>query len=194
MYELAIRHAKRLPVVCLVECGTILPFDIATERTIFYDDDMAGVENLKPKLVKAIKEAIEEVEPDNPIYRVVNDSIMREVTAKDDAQSYILKRLDEITNQLSRIRFSANESLHRRRTVRLNFTVSKNDEPLVVEHILDQILPKAKVEILSIHVRDKESEQIRFDFEILGGGIEAERVLDTFRSEGYLLNDIIINV
>jgi len=104
MYELAVRHAKRLPVVCVVENGTILPFDIATERTIFYDNDMAGVEILKPKLIAAIQETVNDKEPDNPIYRVAKDLIMREVVANDDSQSYIIQRLDEITNQLSNIR------------------------------------------------------------------------------------------
>ena len=110
MYELAVRHSKRLPVVCLVEKGTKLPFDIATERTIFYENDMAGVEILKPKLENAIKEAIEEEEPDNPIYRVVSDSIMRKVAEKDDAQSYILTGLDEITSKISRLRNSNEEN------------------------------------------------------------------------------------
>ncbi|PVY40880.1 hypothetical protein [Pontibacter virosus] len=112
MYELAVRHAKRLPVVCLAEKGTRLPFDIAAERTIFYDNDMAGVEVLKPKLVNAINEALLGDEHDNPIYRVVRDSIMKEVTAKDDAQSYILQRLDEINTHMNALK-NKSDSINR---------------------------------------------------------------------------------
>lgn len=104
MYELAVRHAKRLPVICLAEKGTILPFDISTERTIFYENDMAGVEILKPKLFNCIKEALKDKDPDNPIYRVVKDSIMRKVTASDDTQSYMFSKLEEISNQLNKLR------------------------------------------------------------------------------------------
>jgi len=52
MYELAIRHATRLPIVYMAEHGTKLPFDIASERTIFFTDDMFEVEKIKPKLKK----------------------------------------------------------------------------------------------------------------------------------------------
>lgn len=110
MYELAVRHAVRLPVVAIAERNTSLPFDIATERTIFYDNDMAGVEDLKPKLLKAIKSASNEKEPDNPIYRVIKSSVIKEVTAPDDLQNYMLTKLEEISSKLSQI--SVRENVH----------------------------------------------------------------------------------
>lgn len=195
MYELAVRHSKRLPVVCLVEKGTKLPFDIATERTIFYENDMAGVEALKPKLSKAIKEAIEEKEPDNPIYRVVSDSIMREVAAKDDAQSYILNRLDEITFQLNRLRHSNDEPPRRRLNRNLKLTASKNGEIINQDKLIDEILSKAKAEVLSIRfdTENKDLTKIGLEFEVLGGRKDAEKIIDAFIEHGYELDNVVVN-
>lgn len=107
MYELAIRHAAKLPVVCLAEEGTTLPFDITTERTIFYTDDMYGAVKLLPDLKSKIESAMKDNNIDNPIYRAITDSqIIKDITASNDpntneALSYIIGRLDNLDRQIS---------------------------------------------------------------------------------------------
>lgn len=102
MYELAIRHAKRKPVVTIVEDGTTLPFDLTEERTIFYTDDMLGVTNLVPRLERAVRAAEGDNDPDNPVYRTVELSIMKEV-AKDDLQKLIVERLGNLEDKMTSI-------------------------------------------------------------------------------------------
>jgi hypothetical protein len=100
MYELAVRHSARLPVITLAEDGTVLPFDISDERTIFYYNDMAGVTRLIPSLEKMSREALADTEPDNPIYRAVKNKVMKELHPQGDFQSYILERLDRFEKLL----------------------------------------------------------------------------------------------
>ena len=95
MYELAVRHAQRKAVVSLAEKGTNLPFDISDERTIFYTNDMQGTEDLKPQLKTMVLAALEDEEPDNPIYRAVTASIMKEVV-KESADQYMIEQIDEL--------------------------------------------------------------------------------------------------
>lgn len=101
MYELAVRHAKRLPVVSLVEKSTSLPFDINQERTLFYEDDMKGVIALKPALHNAVKAAIEDSEIDNPIYRTVKQSIIQEHVQAGSINDFILTKLISIEQKVS---------------------------------------------------------------------------------------------
>ena len=102
MYELAVRHAARLPVVSLAEEGTILPFDISDERTIFYVDDMAGAKKLIPALEKMASDALSDTEPDNPVYRAAKNKVMKDMKPQSDYQSYILERMDRFESLLQR--------------------------------------------------------------------------------------------
>ncbi|ELA6650000.1 hypothetical protein RQV66_004737 [Vibrio alginolyticus] len=101
MYELAVRHAANLPVICLAQNGTVLPFDISDERTIFYENDMAGVNKLKPLLIKMVSDALTENNHDNPVYRAAKHKVMKDIHPQEDFQSYILDRLDRFESMLS---------------------------------------------------------------------------------------------
>lgn len=100
MYELALRHAARLPVIIIAESGTILPFDIADERTVFFVNDMAGVEEFKPRLSDAISDALKSSEITNPVYRVVATKIIRDLQTTSDADKFIVSQLNDIQERI----------------------------------------------------------------------------------------------
>jgi len=102
MYELAVRHAARKPVVTIAEVGTALPFDLRDERTIEYRNDMAGVPELQSALASAALEAVEEAEPDNPVYRAAQTQVMREV-APIDNQRFLLERMDRLEGMIQQV-------------------------------------------------------------------------------------------
>ena len=106
MYELAVRHCKRKPVVMLAERGTKLPFDVADERTVFYQDDFAGSVSLKEELKLAVQASLDETPLDNPVYRVVNAILIEEQVREGgrDVDQHILTRLDSIDSELRRHR------------------------------------------------------------------------------------------
>lgn len=191
MYELAVRHAKRLPVVCVIEKGTKLPFDIATERTIYYDNDMMGVELLKPKLKKAIQEASSEKEPDNPIYRVVKDSIMRKVAESDDTQSYMLKRLDEISLQVSRLRrsqFDDNSPKIEPHQGLINFKVRMENDSALRKRIVDGLLSSGLVRGESVRWLVSKEGKIQIEFKT--NYLEIQQTIDYLIGEGIKPDDI----
>ncbi|MEO7214204.1 hypothetical protein [Mucilaginibacter sp.] len=97
MYELAVRHAVKKPVVIMAENGTKLPFDLVDQRCIFYENSLHGVEGAKESLRSFLSSALDETNITNPIYDSLQEQkILKELTVEDKPLSYILDRLDKL--------------------------------------------------------------------------------------------------
>lgn len=106
MYELAIRHAVNKPVITIVENSTKLPFDIYSERTIKYEDNMSSVDKLKSELTAAIKKISESDNDDNPIQRAKDTLDIVGVlppNKKGNALEFIINKLGNFEDQLGSI-------------------------------------------------------------------------------------------
>lgn len=151
MYELAVRHATKLPLIVVAERNTKLPFDIYDERTIFYDNDMAGVEELKKRLECAIIETLKN-EPDNPIYRVITSKLIKEYLPKDDIISVLLSKIDDITSQISQIKIS-NHNLRLSFPIRqVSFCIFDYNQTIKNSDDLSKIIVQNAVEIGSFGI------------------------------------------
>ena len=112
MYELAVRHATKKPVIHICEKGsTILPFDIADQRTVFYENDMLGVEELTNNLKKSINSLIDNSDcSDNPIYNARKQlSIYKELEKEGetgDVNRFIIEKLNSLEHKLSMSSYS----------------------------------------------------------------------------------------
>ncbi len=94
MYELGVRHATGKATIIIAENGTDLPFDILPERTIFYEDDMKGVLDLREQLERALDATSLEELNDNPVTRVSEMSVLREAAHGNDLAKLIVDQFD----------------------------------------------------------------------------------------------------
>lgn len=100
MYELAIRHAIRRPLVQICEKGTKLPFDINEERTIFYTNDMKGAVELTGTFESMALNALKDEKIDNPIYRAIQSNIIIQSTEITDTDKYLISRMDDLESKI----------------------------------------------------------------------------------------------
>lgn len=111
MYELALRHCFGTPIIIIAEEGTVLPFDIGNQRTIFYHNDAMGVLVLADDLSKAIKKLSDDGAYESPVISVVKELGIEEIIIKDktissdkneaNAWSILFERLDRIEQKVS---------------------------------------------------------------------------------------------
>lgn len=112
MYELAFRHTIGLPVITIAEKSTELPFDVSTERTIFYTNDLHGVIDIQEEL----KRYLSQIDFDNgrtsgPLHDYLDSIELKNLIFsnnrnKDTAEilELIVKRLEIIENTIPNIK------------------------------------------------------------------------------------------
>lgn len=103
MYELGIRHCSRKPTIVVAREDVTLPFDLSDERTIFYHNDIYGVNELKERLEAVIPSALQDDNPDNPVYRVVDVDLIKIPEGATDSDTILNHRLSQFENQLDDI-------------------------------------------------------------------------------------------
>lgn len=105
MYELCLRHVVAKPIIHICENGTQLPFDIKDNRTIFYENDMLGVDELKNGLQDFVKEVNYDKEClDNPVYSAYRmGKLLKSIddTEGNDVSDILSKILDEVSRLTS---------------------------------------------------------------------------------------------
>ena len=92
-YELGFRQALELPLVPIIKVGERLPFDVMTTRTVFYDTDVAKIEDSKENLKSKI------LSFEN--FEMPESRIDKSVTL-EDLDDKLTKKLNKILNLLEK--------------------------------------------------------------------------------------------
>lgn len=101
MYELCLRHVVAKPIIHICQNGTTLPFDIKDNRTIFYKNDMLGVQELKNQMEDFLKGIDYSKEhKDNPVYNAIQMGILLK-QMNDKGRQAEVHILEKILNEIS---------------------------------------------------------------------------------------------
>lgn len=92
-YELGFRQARELPLVPIIKVGERLPFDVITTRTVFYDTDVAKIEDSKENLKSKILSFKNFEMPKSRTERTLT---------LDDVNDNLTKKLNKILNLLEK--------------------------------------------------------------------------------------------
>lgn len=113
MYELAVRHSFGKPVVCIADNNTSLPFDIHSQRVLFYTNDMYGAAELMKSLPKYIDAAMAN-DSFNPIINAKSD--LQISNKASDPQKSILNKLDSILERMHPLKSEPKNTYRKQRS------------------------------------------------------------------------------
>lgn len=105
MYETAVAHSFGKPTIMISEIGTSLPFDLKTDRTIFFNDSIKGVGVLRNEILKKITQLEIDSTTDNPIVRVIESSKLKEQLSKEtlSGDETIMKLVLNLTQKVDKL-------------------------------------------------------------------------------------------
>lgn len=99
LYELAIRHAAHKPVIHMIRVGQKIPFDIADQRTIYYDTEIGPAEEARVKLAQQVEAVLDDpTAVDNPI------SVARQLWEFKQSRNPVEQGIARILDEVSGIR------------------------------------------------------------------------------------------
>jgi hypothetical protein len=98
-YELAVRHAARLPTALIAEKDCKIPFDIAQMRIIFFDHkDLESADQCRIKIVSYLQEGLEKGVVDNPIGTSIDVRKLQGGTDADRNVAKLVTTVQEISS------------------------------------------------------------------------------------------------
>lgn len=126
-YELAIRHARQLPLVQVIARDQQLPFDVASMRTVFFDiHDLDDVDRAKGEVARHVDSVMENFQPvETPI------SVAQQMKQLWESETPADRLLAELVSDVAALRsdFDADKRA-RDRQVPMTWTTSALKGPL----------------------------------------------------------------
>jgi hypothetical protein len=102
-YEVGMRHTARLPLVLIADESEReqLPFDILTQRTIFFANDMNGVANCQAEAVEQLRAGLDGA-VDSPLGAAINIRSFQQGDAVQRTLAELVTSVDGLSREISR--------------------------------------------------------------------------------------------
>ena len=100
-YELAVRHAAKLPVVLIAEDGEKLPFDLGQMRTIFFNHtDLKSASECRAEIQEHLRQALDGA-VDSPIATTLDIRALRAGDTVERSVAELVTNVDGLARQMS---------------------------------------------------------------------------------------------
>lgn len=113
-YELAVRHSAGLPVVLIARLDTRLPFDLQTQRTVFFDDrDLSSAAQATEGIRRHLVHALQSQDQGSPVLEVADLEILSRAGAEQRRVAELVELVETLDKSSRRQFGELQQSLRR---------------------------------------------------------------------------------